>query len=372
MLIPGDSAPHFNLLNHEENRFILRDRVGSLLVFLFYASDADPRNLELLQTLEKQYAALKTVEAQVYGVSLDTIAQRRAVIEAHGISFPLLCDTDLAVSSLLGLCEIDPLEGDDALHYPPTLVVLDRNLRILYVDQNTHPEAIAERVALLQAYHPAQPQTVFTDSTFPPVLLIPNVLEPSICKELIEVYETQGNQDSYFMKADGDVTYGVVDSRIKIRRDHYIRSEDLKFSINRIFQKRLYPEIERCLNYEVAEYEHFKLACYDSQTGGYFRPHRDNTSGGTAHRRWALSLNLNSEDYEGGYLRFPEYGPQLFKPATGSAIIFSCSLMHEATDVHNGKRYVLLSFLYGEQESAQRLAYQKAYGTERYIPKDLT
>ena len=50
--------------------------------------------------------------------------------------------------------------------------------------------------------------------------------------------------------------------------------------------------------------ERYIVACYDSTEGGYFRPHRDNTTKGTAHRRFAVTLNLNSDEYEGGYLRF--------------------------------------------------------------------
>jgi predicted 2-oxoglutarate/Fe(II)-dependent dioxygenase YbiX len=69
---------------------------------------------------------------------------------------------------------------------------------------------------------------------------------------------------------------------------------------------------------------------------------------GTAHRRFAMTLNLNTEDHEGGELRFPEYGQASYRPATGEAAIFSCNLLHEATDVTKGSRYVLLSFMYDE------------------------
>ena len=40
-----------------------------------------------------------------------------------------------------------------------------------------------------------------------------------------------------------------------------------------------------------------------------------------------MSLNLN-EDYEGGCIRFPEYGNMLYKPEPGAALIFSSSLLH--------------------------------------------
>ena len=63
-----------------------------------------------------------------------------------------------------------------------------------------------------------------------------------------------------------------------------------------------------------------------------------------AYRRFAMSLNLNSEEFSGGELRFPEYGPQRYKPDTGAAIVFSCSILHEALEVTEGKRFVLLAF----------------------------
>ena len=69
------------------------------------------------------------------------------------------------------------------------------------------------------------------------------------------------------------------------------------------------------------------------------------------------SLNLNVEEYEGGYLRFPEYAPHLYKPDTGSAIIFSGSLMHEATPVTSGIRFVLLNFFYSDKDAESRNSY---------------
>ncbi|MGO4843493.1 2OG-Fe(II) oxygenase, partial [Rhizobiaceae sp. 2RAB30] len=82
-----------------------------------------------------------------------------------------------------------------------------------------------------------------------------------------------------------------------------------------------------------------------SENGGHFRAHRDNTTKGTAHRRFAVSINLNS-DFDGGEVSFPEYGPRSFKPPVGGAVIFSCSLLHAVSPVTRGKRYAFLPFLY--------------------------
>ena len=58
-------------------------------------------------------------------------------------------------------------------------------------------------------------------------------------------------------------------------------------------------------------------------------------------------MNLN-EGYEGAHLRFPEYGAYLYRPGAGGAVVFSGSHLNEALPVTRGKRYVLLSFLFGE------------------------
>jgi predicted 2-oxoglutarate/Fe(II)-dependent dioxygenase YbiX len=107
--------------------------------------------------------------------------------------------------------------------------------------------------------------------------------------------------------------------------------------------------------------ERYVVARYAAEDGGHFRAHRDNTTRATAHRRFAVSINLN-EDYEGGEISFPEYGPRSLKPPAGGAVIFSCSLLHQVSKMTRGARYAFLPFLYDDaaakirQENRQFLA----------------
>jgi len=82
-----------------------------------------------------------------------------------------------------------------------------------------------------------------------------------------------------------------------------------------------------------------------------FFAHRDNTTKGAAHRRFAVTINLNAEQYEGDDLRFPEFGFRTYRAPTGRA---SCSLLHEALPVTGGKRYAFLPFLYDEAAAKVR------------------
>ena len=76
--------------------------------------------------------------------------------------------------------------------------------------------------------------------------------------------------------------------------------------------------------------------------------HRDNVEPSVAHRRFAVTINLNAQDYQGGELRFPEFSDQLYKPGSGAAVVFSCSLLHEVVGMREGSRFAILAFLFGE------------------------
>ena len=151
----------------------------------------------------------------------------------------------------------------------------------------------------------------------------------------------------------------VRDHGHKRRRDYTITDEQVRSAARARIRRRLIPEIRKAFQFEATRMERYIVACYDAGEGGYFRPHRDNTTRGTAHRRFAVTLNLNAEDYEGGNLRFPEYGRQLYRAPTGGAVVFSCSLLHEAMPVTKGTRYVFLPFLYDEAAAEIREANNK-------------
>ena len=91
------------------------------------------------------------------------------------------------------------------------------------------------------------------------------------------------------------------------------------------------------------------MARYAAEDGGFFSAHRDDVTPATAHRKFAVPLNLNAEDYDGGDLRFPEFGPRTYRPPTGGARVVCCSLLHEATPVTKGERFVFVPFLYDEE-----------------------
>jgi predicted 2-oxoglutarate/Fe(II)-dependent dioxygenase YbiX len=120
-------------------------------------------------------------------------------------------------------------------------------------------------------------------------------------------------------------------------------------------KRRINPELLKFHQFVATRMERHLVACYAAEEAGHFRPHRDNTTAGMAHRRFAVSVNLNA-DFDGGEINFPEYGPRGFKPPVGGAVVFSCSLLHQVTPVTRGRRYAYLPFLYDEAAARQREA----------------
>jgi predicted 2-oxoglutarate/Fe(II)-dependent dioxygenase YbiX len=188
---------------------------------------------------------------------------------------------------------------------------------------------------------------------FAPVLVVPRVFTRELCRRLVGYYRQQGGLPSGSMVEINGKTVEVL-GKHKKRSDVYLNDEGLQGEVRNALRARLLPEIERAFQFKATRMERYLIACYDAESGGYFRRHRDNTTPGTAHRKFACSINLNAEEFTGGDLRFPEFGSRTYRPPTGGAVIFSCSLLHEATEVTQGERYAFLPFLYDEAGAAVR------------------
>jgi peroxiredoxin/predicted 2-oxoglutarate/Fe(II)-dependent dioxygenase YbiX len=351
-LAVGDSLPGWTMPASLGRSFSLSEFAGRPLVLVFLAADDLTRLGETLAAYGRAQSEFQALGANVIAVVAASAAQVSALAARLPPAMPLLADVDGAVSRAHHAYR--PLATPQGPRLAPAsrAFVADAGLRVLWVGGETAAEVLAAAQALC-APQPSQPLGAQA-----PVLLIPHVLPPDFCAELMAVWATQGHQESGFMKEVAGQTVGEYDPSHKLRRDHYVQPGPLRQRLMHIIFHRVKPHIHKAFAFEATRFEEFRIACYDASRGGYFRPHRDNTTPGTAHRVFAMSLNLNAGGapggYEGGYLRFPEYGPWLYRPAVGEAVIFSCSLMHEATDVTAGQRFVLLTFLYGEAQAALR------------------
>jgi len=253
------------------------------------------------------------------------------------------------VSELYGVAN-----AADSTSFSRRTFVLDERLRIVASipfsnDVEKHVAATVQAVTALPRPNPATVADVPA-----PVLIVPRIFEPELCRLLISYYDEHGGAESGFMRQVDGKTVTVHDYGHKRRRDQEIADEKIRKSCMFRIHDRLIPEIHKAFQFRATRIERYIVACYESSTSGHFHAHRDNTTKGTAHRRFAVSINLNSGEYEGGMLRFPEFGQQLYSPPAGGAVVFSCSLLHEATSVTSDVRYAFLPFLYDDKAARIR------------------
>jgi predicted 2-oxoglutarate/Fe(II)-dependent dioxygenase YbiX len=187
------------------------------------------------------------------------------------------------------------------------------------------------------------------------VIVLPNVFEPNFCRQLINLYETHGGEESGFMREVNGQTVKISDVNHKRRKDYSISDQQLTQEAQARFIRRVVPMVHRAFQFKVTRMERYIVSCYAAEDQAHFRAHRDNTTKGTAHRRFAVSVNLN-DDFDGGEVSIPEFGPRSFKPPVGGAVVFSCSLLHAVSKVTRGRRFAFLPFLYDDEAAKVREA----------------
>ncbi|HYD38548.1 MAG TPA: 2OG-Fe(II) oxygenase [Allosphingosinicella sp.] len=177
-----------------------------------------------------------------------------------------------------------------------------------------------------------------------PVLIVPRVIEPELCARLIAMHrDGQTIEGGLIDQTDGTMSAPFIDKNYRSTRQISLTDPDLKARVEARIRRRLAPEVFRALRYQVRDIDSYIVTAYDAAEAGRFRVHRDNLPP-LHHRQFTFAINLNAEDYEGGDLRFPEYGTETFRPPTGGAIVFASSLLHEVTLLTKGRRYVMLAF----------------------------
>lgn len=88
----GSPAPDFTLMNHERQPVTLSQQRGRPVVLAFFPAAFSSVCEKELCTFRDSLARLNTVDAQVYGISVDTFFTLKAFHDQQRLTFPLLSD----------------------------------------------------------------------------------------------------------------------------------------------------------------------------------------------------------------------------------------------------------------------------------------
>jgi peroxiredoxin Q/BCP len=100
----GDHAPAFTLpaTGPEHTTVSLSDFAGRPVVLVFYPGDDTPVCTKQLNSYNDGLDQFEALDAQVLGISAQSLDSHEKFSGKHGFKFPLLADTDKHVAGLYG------------------------------------------------------------------------------------------------------------------------------------------------------------------------------------------------------------------------------------------------------------------------------
>jgi predicted 2-oxoglutarate/Fe(II)-dependent dioxygenase YbiX len=328
---PGDSA---FLLNSGRHQLAFDPFPGRAIALAFLGSAANPAPAAeaALASLSVDRRLVDEGMAAFFAVARESGAGPEIALKARFPSIVFLWDGE-------GMAR--------AFGADQCWVILDPMLRVVDVaplDQADRAIGVLKRLS--------RPTPAPTPCPPAPILTLSHVFEPELCAHLITRFDEDGGKDTGFMQDQGGRSVETLDSEWKRRRDFHLADPRLIANLRARVARRICPEVRKAFQMRATRIERNLVARYDAETGGHFGPHRDDTGIAIAHRRFAVSINLNA-DFEGGEISFLEYSAQTSKAAPGTAVVFSASILHQVSRVTRGQRYVFLTFLF--DEDAERL-----------------
>jgi predicted 2-oxoglutarate/Fe(II)-dependent dioxygenase YbiX/peroxiredoxin len=337
----GEPARSFTCATDNIPNYTLDVAAGRWLVLMFFGSAGLEASVEALRIALDRRELFNDRDAAFFGVSVDPAdrTERGLANSEPGVRF--FWDFDFAASRLYGVADRDFLS--------PGVFLIDPAFRVVMAEPIEATPTIMARLEQALNWEADGAQA-------PPILTLPRILEPELCAHLIAYFRQGAASASGFAATVAGRTVEQYNAALKRRTDVTIEDPALIEAVRTRLQTRLFPMIQRAFGWQATRIERYLICRYASEDQGFFFPHRDDITPGAAHRKFAVTLNLNADDYEGGELRFPEFGRRTYKPPTGGATVFSCNLLHEATPVTRGERFAVVPFLYDEAGEALRQA----------------
>ena len=99
----GQQAPDFNLFDSAKQETKLSDSKGKPVVLAFYPGAFTGVCTTEMCTFRDRFDSFNSMNAQVYGISVDGIFAQKAFSDANNLNFPLLSDYNREVVTAYGV-----------------------------------------------------------------------------------------------------------------------------------------------------------------------------------------------------------------------------------------------------------------------------
>ena len=137
----GDPAPGINLKTDEGKDFNLKDRTGQWTVLYFYPKAGTPGCTKQACAFREGISQIRTLGAELFGVSSDSVEALRKFKANHNLNFTLLADPGLDVIRRYGT-KMPLLSMSKRWTF-----IIDPDLKIRAIEKDVDPVLDAKRVA---------------------------------------------------------------------------------------------------------------------------------------------------------------------------------------------------------------------------------
>ena len=103
MVSVGDTAPDFTLMANDRNMVTLSDSIGNKVVLVFYPAAFTGVCTTEMCTFTNFMSDFENIEAEVFGISADSIFSNNEFSKTNSIGFPLLSDVNRSAINSYGI-----------------------------------------------------------------------------------------------------------------------------------------------------------------------------------------------------------------------------------------------------------------------------
>lgn len=137
----GEPAPLFTAKTHANADFALESRKGKWTVLYFYPKAETPGCTKQACAFRDNLKKITAQDAEVYGISTDTVEEQAKFHQNHSLNFTLLADPEAKVTESFG-AKMPVMKMSKRWTF-----IIGPDLKIKSVDQDVDPALDATKVA---------------------------------------------------------------------------------------------------------------------------------------------------------------------------------------------------------------------------------
>lgn len=146
MLEVGMKAPDFTLQDKDGNSVSLSDFAGKRVVLYFYPRDNTPGCSRQACAFAQNYEGFESLDAEVIGISKDSVASHVKFAQKYDLPFVLLSDPELQAIQAYDVWQEKKMCGKVSMGVVRTTYVIDPNGMIEKVMPKVKPDTNAAEI----------------------------------------------------------------------------------------------------------------------------------------------------------------------------------------------------------------------------------